>query len=562
VVVSRHHRTRGTSLRLDALFHSGRITTLDGDRPTAHALGVIAGRVVGLDDEVVGLPAARRHDLGGAAVVPGLHDAHQHLAARGEELRRCDLSPAAVPDLDALAAALARYAADLPADAWVLGVGFDDAKLGGLPTRALLDRAGGGRPVWVAHASHHAGVLSTEGFRRLGCDDPRDLPDVPGGVVGRDAAGEPTGFLAERALTPVFAAIRPSPFAAYVAAIGLGSRTALAEGLTSVTEPGVGGLLTGNGPSDLAAWQEARDRGLLGVRATLLPEASALHLLDGDAPDGPGSGLDLGLRTGFGDDHLRLGGVKLFADGALTARTAALREDYTDDPGNRGVFLEPPAHLHERILAAHRAGWQVATHAIGDAAIDVVLDAYEQAQARWPRPDPRHRIEHCGLADDDQVRRIARLGVIPVPQGRFLSELGDAYLAGVGPDRRALLYRQRAYLAAGIEVPGSSDCPVVAGAPLLGIQALVTRELPDGTVLSPDERLTPLEALRAFTVGSAYADHQEQRKGRLRRGMLADLVVLGDELTAVQPARIGAIEVVATVVGGEVRYGADRLASG
>jgi predicted amidohydrolase YtcJ len=291
-----------------------------------------------------------------------------------------------------------------------------------------------------------------------------------------------------------------------------------------------------------------------------MPEASTLHPLDGDAPDGPGSGLDLGLRTGFGDDHLRLGAVKLFADGALTARTAALREDYADDPGNRGLFQEPPARLRERILAAHRAGWQVATHAIGDAAIDVVLDAYEEAQARWPRRDPRHRIEHCGLAGDDQVRRIARLGVVPVPQGRFLTELGDAYLAGVGPDRRALLYRQRAYLAAGIEVPGSSDCPVVAGAPLLGIQALVTRELPDGTVLNPGERLTPLEALRAFTVGSAYADHQEHRKGRLRRGMLADLVVLGDDPTAVPPGRIGDVEVVATVVGGRVLHGAARLA--
>jgi predicted amidohydrolase YtcJ len=549
-------------MRLDVLFHGGRITTLDDERPMAHAIGVIDGRVVGLDDEVVGLPAAVRYDLTGAAVVPGLHDAHHHLGARGEELRRCDLSPAAVADLDALAAALARYAEGLPADGWVLGVGFDDAKLGGWPTRALLDRVGGGRPVWIGHASHHAGVLNTEGFRRLGYDDPRDLPDVSGGVVGRDASGVPTGLLAERALAPVFAAIRPAPFAAYVEAIGLGSRTALADGLTSVTEPGLGGLLTGNGPSDLAAWQEARDRGLLGVRATLLPEASTLHPLAGDAPDGPRVGLDLGLRTGFGDDHLRLGGVKLFADGALTAHTAALREDYTDDPGNRGLFQEPPARLRERILAAHRAGWQVATHAIGDAAIDVVLDAYEEAQTRWPRRNPRHRIEHCGLAGDDQVRRIARLGVIPVPQGRFLSELGDAYLAGVGPARRELLYRQRTYLTAGIEVPGSSDCPVVAGAPLLGIQALVTRELPDGTVLHPDERLTPLEALRAFTVGSAYADHQEHRKGRLRRGMLADLVVLADELTAVAPDRIGTIEVVATIVGGEVRYGADRLAVG
>jgi predicted amidohydrolase YtcJ len=550
-------------MQLDALFTNARITTLDPSRPTARTLGVVGGLVVGLDDEVADLPAATRHDLGEAVVIPGLHDAHYHLSAHGTELSRCDVSPAAVADLEALYGAVAAFAADLPADAWVIGAGFDHVKLGGMPHRQRLDQAGGGRPVWLAHASHHAGVLNSAAIERLTAAHGNELPEVVGGVVERDADGAPTGLIAERALSLVLDAIRPEPFEDHVDAIALGSRAALAVGLTSVTEPGIGGALTGNGPTDLAAWQTARERGLLGVRATVMPELSALHRLHATpALYGPEFGLDLGIRTGFGDDHLRIGAVKLFADGALTARTAALREDYADDPGNRGVLHAGADTLRDVIFAAHRSGWQVAVHAIGDAAIDVVLDAYDHAQATRPRPDPRHRIEHCALADDEQLRRIARLGAVPVPQGRFLAELGDAYLEAVGPTRRELLYRQRAYLATGIEVPGSSDCPVVDGAPLLGMQALVTRELPDGSVLGPDERLTPLQALRAFTVGSAYADHQEHRKGRLAPGYLADLVVLADDPGTVAPDRIGAIEVLATVVGGDVRHGAVATSTG
>lgn len=191
--------------------------------------------------------------------------------------------------------------------------------------------------------------------------------------------------------------------------------------------------------------------------------------------------------------------------------------------------------------------------------MQVVLDAYERAQRELPRPDPRHRVEHFGLADDTLVAKAAQLGVIPVPQGRFVSELGETYLTNVGRDRADLLFRQKSLLDAGIEIPGSSDCPVVDGSPLLGIHALVTRSLPDGSVLNPRERLSTAQALRAYTTGSAFADHQEHRKGSLSRGKLADFAVLTDDLLAVPPERIPQLGVQATVVGGEVRHGIDSL---
>jgi predicted amidohydrolase YtcJ len=544
-------------MQLDAIVTNGRFLTLDPQRPTATRLGVFDGTIVGLDEELDGLTAAAVYDLQGAIVLPGLHDAHHHLSNRGHELRRCNVSPATAPTLDALYAAIARFADDLPADAWVEAVGFDGSKLDQQPDREGLDAAAGGRPVWMLHASHHSGVLSTGAIRRLGYDDPRQLPDVDHGWVERRPDGDPTGVIAERALALVHDVIRPDPFEAHVEAIRLGAAAALADGLTSVTEPGIAGQLTGNSSTDLAAFQAARDRGHLGFRVTVLPELGALHELAVTHPDDAGGtfGLDLGLRSGLGDDHLRVGGVKVFTDGALTARTAALREPYLDQPENRGLLLDDAEVLHEQIVAAHRAGWQVASHAIGDAAVDVALDAYEAAQRDWPRPDARHRIEHAGVVHDDQLARIARLGVVPVPQGRFLTELGNAYLTVLGTERSQLLYRQRSFLDAGVVVPGSSDCPVVDGAPLAGIEALVTRRLPDGSVLTPEERLTPLEAIRAFTTGSAYADRQEHRKGTLARGKLADLTVLADDPRTVEPTCIGAIEIVATVVGGEVRHG-------
>jgi predicted amidohydrolase YtcJ len=284
-----------------------------------------------------------------------------------------------------------------------------------------------------------------------------------------------------------------------------------------------------------------------------MPELAALHALAGDAPDGAGFGLDLGARTGLGDDQLRIGAVKIFSDGALSSRTAAMVDDYADRPGERGFLREDAAALRRSIVAAHQAGWQIATHAIGDAAIALILDAYEEALRAHPRADPRHRIEHCAIADDETVARIRALGVIPVPQGRFMSENGAAYLRAVGPERGRWLYRQRGFLDAGIELPGSSDCPVVDGAPLPGIAALVNR------TIHPEERLTAEQALRAFTHGSAYANHQESRRGTLSRGKLADVTVLSDDLLAVPEERIGELSVRATIVGGVVRHGAESL---
>jgi predicted amidohydrolase YtcJ len=284
-----------------------------------------------------------------------------------------------------------------------------------------------------------------------------------------------------------------------------------------------------------------------------MPVMDSLHPVPGHREDGAGFGLDLGLRTGFGDNWLRIGPMKIFTDGSLIGHTAAMTEDFADMAGNRGALQGERDELIAAIVAAHCSGWRVAAHAIGDAAIDLALDAYERAQRLLPRPDARHRIEHYGVSRPDQLARTATLGVVPVPQGRFVGEIGDGMRRALG-ERAPFAYRLRSLLDAGLVVPGSSDRPVVDGRPLLGIHDMVNRRTESGSAFSLEERLTGDEALRAYTWGSAYASHQENDRGSLRRGQLADLAVLSDDPTAVDPTRIADVEVVATVIGGAAAY--------
>ena len=379
-------------------------------------------------------------------------------------------------------------------------------------------------------------------------------PPVDGGRVATDAAGRPTGLLEERAQELVGNLTHPYPLTTLTDAVDAAGRRYLAEGITSVTEAGVGGGWIGQSPVELAAYVAARDQGRLHVRVELMVVSDAFHPLGAHPSDGIETGIDLGLRTGFGDDWLRLGPMKIFTDGSLVGRTAAMSAPFEGDPGNSGYLQADADHLTEMIIAAHRAGWRVAAHAIGDRAIDLALDAFADAADQYPRPRPRHRIEHFAAARPDQVARAAKLGVIAVGQGRFASELGDGMLAAVGPERAAWLYRQRSLLDAGLVLPGSSDRPVASGAPLLGIHDMVNRRTATGAPFNAAEAITPAEALRAYTWGSAYASKQERVKGSITPGKLADFTVLSEDPTAVAPDRIAGLEVVATFLDGDLRH--------
>ncbi|MBP6684972.1 MAG: amidohydrolase [Leucobacter sp.] len=543
-------------MRIDTILENARITTVDSRRPSATRVGIWNGRIVGFDEQLDGLSATHRVDLGGAPVVPGFNDAHFHFSMLGTEMTQLDLSPAAAPTLDALYGSVEKFAASKPEGAWIRGHGYDQNKLGGAhPDIDVLDRIAGGRPVYLLHNSHHMAVANSAAFAVAGHPSLESLEAPVGGSLGRDASGRFTGLIQEQAMSLVTHMFRPVPQEDIVEALGAASQWALRHGITSATEPGIGGTMIGHGPADLRAFQTALDRGLLRTRLTAMPYIDALHSL-GPIGGGDGWGIDLGIRSGLGDDWLRIGPVKILSDGSLIGRTAAMCCDYADTPGNSGYLQWEQQELHDAIVRAHVNGWQIAAHAIGDRALDAVLDAFDAGQRQLTRSHPRHRIEHVAVATDEQVARIAAAGHIPVPQGRFISELGDGFSSALGPDRVERAYRMRSFVDAGVELPGSTDAPVVPGEPIRSIHDMVNRRSASGRPIGLAEALTAAQALRAYTHGSAYAVHDERRKGTLSPGKLADLVVLSDDLAAVAPERIGDITVGATMVDGEFLFDA------
>lgn len=562
-------------MRLDLILRAAQILTLDPARPTATAVGVLHGRIVGFDEELEGCSATREEHFGDAVVTPGLIDAHCHTAWWGLGLTAVDLG--GLRGLDALYAAIEAEVARLDAlgdpDAWVHGTGFNQAHHEGrFPDIARLDALTGDRPLYLRHTSGHASITNTATLRLVGALD-ADFENPVGGAVVRDAEGRPTGLVEEAAQGLVQALLLPYSTERLVEALEAATSRYAAQGITSFSEAGVGGGWIGHSRIEAAAYQAAAERGRLHARAQLMPAMDALRPIDGHTTDfhreGHGLGLDLGIRYGFGDDTVRFGHVKVFLDGSLLGATAAVTEDYCGHDHNRGYLLDEPAAYAERALGAYRAGWPLALHAIGDAAIDLALDLIEEAQRRYGRIEAassRHgridvpcRIEHFGIARPDQVARAGALGIAATPQAGFIGPIGDQMADRVGPDRADWLYRGRSVIDAGILLAGSSDLPVADNDLRRGMQSAVDRRTDSGAVLGAAEAITVEEALRSHTEWAALATGQIADKGTLEAGKLADFAVFsGSPLTA---PSIRELTVVATIVGGtfshDSRAGAD-----
>lgn len=539
-------------LTIDAVVENARIRTLDPERPTAQRMGIWQGRIIGFDEELDGIAARQRFDLQGAPVLPGFHDAHNHLSKTGERLAAVNLRPTAVKTLDELYQAIAEHAATLAPDAWIRAAGYDQNALGDHPSAEELDKVCGGRPAILEHVSGHMIVANTAAFERAGWADRLNVPDVDGGRVVRDDQQRAHGLLEEKAMGLIMSLVRPSPEEEVVHWLDLGSQQALSYGLTTITEPGAGDPhAIGNSPLDFHYYQRALEQGVLGTRMVLMPYCGTLHEL----PEIKDSfGLDLGIRTGLGDDRLRVGPVKIWSDGSYIGRSAAMHRCYVGEPENTGYLQYAESDLRKMIIQGHLTGWTVATHAIGDAAIDHVLDAFAEAQRLLPRPEVRHRIEHFALTSPEQVERAAQLGVVPVPQGVFISDFGDGMAAATDAELHGGIYRLKSLLKAGHVLPGSTDSPVSDANPLRCIHDMVNRHTASGALLGLEERLTVQEAVQAYTYGSAYAAGAENDMGSLSTGKLADFVVLSDDLFSVAEEKISQVDVGATFVGGELVY--------
>jgi predicted amidohydrolase YtcJ len=535
-------------VRLDLRIDNANVMTMDPAHPVAGSVGVWNGLVAALDGNATALPAARVVDLAGATVLPGFIDAHTHLCWAGLEAGATDISGAS--SIDEALTLIGSAAAGAPDGTWVDVAGYDQRALGRHLTAAELARAGQGRPVYVQHRSGHVCVVSGDVLAQL--PDGWLAPGREGVDIGPD--GQPTGVLAEGAMLGVRDLRVPYAQSAIIDALERTARVCLAQGVTMCAEAGIGTGLLGHSPIELAAYQAAVDQGRLPVRAQVMVASEVLHDVTANAADGQRRGVDLGLRTGLGDSRLSVGALKIYTDGGMMARTAALTEPYL--PGsNCGMLQRDAAELIAAMVDGHAAGWQLAVHAIGDRALDVALDGIEQAQRTRPRPSARHRIEHAGLVRPDQLLRMKELRVMAVIQPTFLYAYGDDYAAILGPERAGFLYRGRSFLDAGIRVAGSSDRPVADGAPLRAIAFMVDRTSCSGQVIGPGEELTVTEALEAYTVHAAWACGAEQWVGSITPGKHADFVVLAEDPRQLHAKQLPEVDIRATLVGGEVAYG-------
>jgi len=397
--------------------------------------------------------------------------------------------------------------------------------------------------VLITHTSGHMSVANTLALHLAGIG--RDTAAPPGGAIVRDEAGEPTGLLQETAQSLVRKVIPPACRASVREAIRLAHERFAREGLTGVHEAGCPAIH----PDEIGIYQEALDAGELKARTYLMIYSRALA--DTSRP-----ALGIGLRGGMGRDGgmLSVGPLKLMLDGSLIGRTVILDEAYEGDPPlapgeETGLWVTAPDELERLCVAGHAAGWQLATHAIGDKAIRITLDCYEVAHRAAPRAGARHRIEHCGVLNPELIARLAATGTIPVTQPRFISELGDGFRRNLGAERTRLTYPLRSLLDAGVPVAAGSDRPVVEGAPLLGLHDAVNQLTVAGLSYVPEEAVSFREAVSMYTANAARAAFQESWLGRLAPLMAADLTVIGG-LPEEEPDRIAQLPVLGTMVGG------------
>jgi predicted amidohydrolase YtcJ len=531
----------------DLVLTGGAVITLDDAHPRAGALAVRDGRIVavGEDADVKAFrgPATRVIDLAGASVLPGLADAHVHVEGIGQAAESLSLVGAA-----SLQEALDRVAARakaMPAGEWLLGRGWDqnDWPEKRFPTAAELDRAAGDRPAYLVRVDGHASWANTRAIALAGLT--AATTDPSGGRIIRDAAGAPAGVFVDAAQALVSTKIPPPSRDARKRRLAKGLAAAAAAGLTEVHDAGVSA-------DTVPLYKELLQEDALPVRVYVMLR-------------GPGEFLENGAslkpEIGLGDGRLTVRAIKVVADGALGSRGAWLLEPYADEPGTRGLNTVDPA-AYDRLLAeAVKRGFQVATHAIGDAANRFVLDAYERAFAGRDGGAYRFRVEHAQVLAPADVPRFKKLGVLPSMQPTHCTS--DMYWAGdrLGPERVKGAYLWKTFLDQGVPVPAGSDAPVESIAVLPGIMAAVTRQDAKGWPAGgwqPQERVTIEQALRMFTRDSAYAAFEENDRGAITVGRRADFTVLGRDLTRIPPADIDDVPVRMTIVAGRVVYEGSR----
>lgn len=530
-------RAQGTPL--DAAYVNASVWTGVPGAVRPSALGVFGNRIAAVGEDAVRAASGRATeiiDLDGAFVVPGFIDNHTHFLRASQGFSQVDLLDAGTPR--EFISIIAEAAGKLPQGQWLQGGNWDEQRWGGdLPTRHWIDAVTPDTPVAVLRTDLHMMLLNSLALRLSGID--RDTADPPGGVILRDDAGEPTGIVKDAAKEYVLRVI-PAPTEQEIdRAMREGIEYGLSLGVTQVHVKALDWVAH-------HSLRRLRARGETDMRFYSYVPLSDWEEL-----------AALVSEEGRGDDWVRWGGAKGLVDGSLGSRTALFHEAYTDDPDNRGITVVDLADLRARIGAADRRGLQIAVHAIGDQANDLLLDMFADVIRENGKRDRRFLIEHAQHVRPGRIERFAELGVIPSMQPFHAIDDGRWAAKRIGRERLDGTYAFKSMLDAGACLSFGSDWPVAPLNPLTGIEAAVLRRTTDGANPEgwlPEQKLSVEESLRAYTVANAYAGMQEDRLGRIRPGMLADFVVLADDLLRIDPARISKAAVLRTVVDGRVRF--------
>ncbi|MCF4129669.1 amidohydrolase [Methylobacterium sp. SyP6R] len=496
----------------------------------AEAVALWAGKVLATGsaaelEPLIG-PGTRVIDLRGRLATPGLYDAHMHLLPYGLGMLDVDVTPAAARTLDDLLGKIRARAKALPPGRWILARGYDQFELDVKrhPLREELDAVAPDHPVSLVRACGHVTIANSMALRLAGIDESTPVPQ--GGAIEQQN-GRLTGLLAETGRDRLKAVLPAPTDEDLVAGIERAGEACLSYGITSVMDAGVGMRA---GYREVAAYRNAQ-------RSLRLPVRVNQCLLGG-----PGGIVEQafadGVITGTGDDMLRVGPVKIFTDGSAGGRTAAMSQAYLGEPETHGLSLLTDPEMDAFVADYHAKGYQLAVHAIGDAAIEQTLDAFETALTAMPDPARRHRIEHCGFNSSGQIDRMVRLGVEPVPQPVFIYDFGDLYVSVLGEARAAASYPMKTWLDHGLAAAASSDAPVCDIDPFPNLYTMLTRKTSRGTVIGGDERLSLPEALHAYTALGAYVNKAEGHRGRLVPGLAADIAVFSRDMTKAAPDEI------------------------
>ena len=532
-----------TARPADLIVINARIYTVDDSRPVVSAMAVRDGRVAfsGSVREAMSLKGAttRVVDLKGRTIIPGMVDAHAHLLGLGQSLASVNLVGTRSYD-DVIARVTAR-AKGVPAGTWIIGRGWDQNQWGDtrFPTHDALTRAFPNNPVYLQRVDGHAELANAAAMKAAGIT--LATRDPAGGRLERTASGEPTGVFVDNAMALVGRVIPPSTRDENRQAI----RAAIAEsqkwGLVGLHD-------AGESRATIDLVEEMAKAGEIPFR---------LYMMIGDDSAAVAHYLARGPQSGLYDNHLWIRSIKLYADGALGSRGAALLEPYSDDAKNTGLLLTPPAHLQDVATRALRAGFQVNTHAIGDRGNRIVLDAYEAALKAVPTADHRFRVEHAQIINHDDIPRFADLGVIPSMQA--VHQTSDMYWAGarLGQTRLLGAYPWRSLMNAGVVIPNGSDAPVESINPLFSFHSAVSRQDADNWPAGgwfPEQKMTREEALKSMTIWPAFAAFQESTMGSLTPGKHADFVILDRDIMTVADRDILGTAILATYIGGKVVY--------